>query len=58
MTRIRVKIFVEEGFSKKPGLIQCRCEAEAYVNKIVEGKDVFFLITNNINMDKLLTEES
>ena len=58
MTRIRVKIFVEEGFSKKPGLIQCLCEAEAYVNKIVEGKDVFFLITNNINMEKLLTEES
>ena len=58
MTRIRVKIFVEEGFPKKPGLIQCLCDAEAYVNKIVDGKDVFFLITDNVNMDKLLTEES
>ena len=58
MARIRVKIFVEEGFSKKPGLMQCLCDAEAYVNKIVEGKNVFFLITNNVNMDKLLTDES
>ena len=53
-----VKIFVEEGFPKKPGLIQCLCDAEAYVNKIVDGKDVFFIITDNVNMDKLLTEES
>ena len=58
MTKIRVKIFVEEGFPKKPGLIQCLCDAEAYINKIADGKDFFFLITDNVNMVELLTEES
>ena len=49
---------MEEAAPKRPGLIQCLCDAEAYINKIVDGKDVFFLITDHVNMDKLLTEES
>ena len=58
MVRIRVKISVHDGQSKKPGLIQCICDADAYVNKIVESKEAFFLITDNYSMDALLSEDS
>ena len=58
MVRIRVKINVHDGQSKKPGLIQCICAADAYVNKIVESKEAFFLIIDDYSMDVLLSEDS
>ena len=58
MVRIRVKINVHDGQSKKPGLIQCICSANACVNKIVESKEAFFLITDNPSLEALLSEDS
>ena len=58
MVRIRVKINVHDGQPKKPGLIKCICAADAYINKIVESKEAFFLITDDNSMDVLLSEDS
>ena len=58
MVGIRVKINDHSGQPKKPCLIKCICDAEAYINKIVESKEAFFLITGNLNMDILLSEDS
>ena len=38
-------------------LINCICKAEAIINKIIENKEAFFLITDSRNMDKLLKDE-
>ena len=57
MVRIRVKINSHDGVTKKPSLIQTLCDAEASVNKIIETKEAFFLVTDNKTMDKLLKEE-
>ena len=38
-------------------LIDCICKAEAIVNKIIENKEAFFLITDSKNKDKLLKDE-
>ena len=57
MVRIRVKINSHDGVSKKPSLIQTLCDAETSVNKIIETKEAFFLVTDNKTMDKLLKEE-
>ena len=57
MARIKVKITDHQGGSKKPDLLQCLCDAEAYVNCIIENKEAFFLVTDHINMDKILGDE-
>ena len=46
----------KDGASKKKDVIGCICDAGAMVNKIVGGRDAFFLIVNNENMDWLLRE--
>ena len=56
MPRIRVKINVHDGKSKKGELVYCL--ADAMLNKIVESKDAFFLIVDQRNMDGLMTDES
>ena len=56
MPRIKVKTGAHDGVSKKKDLIGCICAAEAMVNKIVESRDAFFLIVDNVNMDRLLRE--
>ena len=58
MVRIRVKINDHSGQPKKPYLVKCICDADASINKIVESKEAFFLITDNLNMDILLGEDS
>ena len=58
MVRIRVKINDHSGQPKKPCLVKCICDADASINKIVESKEAFFLITDNLNMDILLGEDS
>ena len=58
MVRIRVKINDHSGQPKKPCLVKCICNADASINKIVESKEAFFLITDNLNMDILLGEDS
>ena len=40
----------------KPLLIQSLCDAEVFVNKIVENKEAFFVITDNRTMDTLLRD--
>ena len=40
----------------KPLLIQSLCDAEVFVNKIVENREAFFVITNNRTMDTLLRD--
>ena len=57
MVRIRVKITAHDGSSKKGDLIDGICKAEAMVNKIIESKEAFFLVTDHRNMDKMLKEE-
>ena len=58
MVRIRVRVNLDDGEPKKPALIQCLCVVEALVNKIIEMKDAFVLITDNKNIDRLLTLEA
>ena len=57
MMKIRVKVVDHDGTSKKTNLIQCLCEADALVNKVIESKEAFFLLTEHSNIDKLLKEE-
>ena len=57
MVRIRVKINSHDGVNKKSSLIQALCDAEVSVNKIIETREAFFLVTDNKTMDKLLKEE-
>ena len=39
-------------------MIQSLCDAEVFVNKIIENKEAFFVITDNQVMDALLREEN
>ena len=57
MMKIRVKVVDHDGTSKKTNLIRCLCEADALVNKVIESKEAFFLLTEHSNIDKLLKEE-
>ena len=57
MVRIRVKIIEHDGTNKKPVLVQTLCDAKILVNKIVESKESFFLITDKRVMDKILKDE-
>ena len=56
MVRIRVKINRHDGTPMKPLLIQSLCDAEVFVNKIVENREAFFVITDNRTMDTLLRD--
>ena len=56
MVRIHVKINRHDGTPMKPLLIQSLCDAEVFVNKIVENKESFFVITDNRTMDTLLRD--
>ena len=56
MVRIRVKINRHDGTPMKPLLIQSLCDAEVLVNKIVENREAFFVITDNRTMDTLLRD--
>ena len=58
MVRIRIKITKHDGTPMKPLLIQSLCNAEVFVNKIIENKEAFFVITDNKVMDTLLREEN
>ena len=44
MVKIRVKVIVHDGASKKANLIRCICEADALVNKIIASEDAFFFV--------------
>ena len=57
MVKIRVKVTAHDGTSRKPNLINCICQAEVLINKIIESKDSFFLLTDHSNMDKLLRDD-
>ena len=57
MPRIRVKIYIHSG-NQKGKLVQCLGKTGVMVNKILENKEVYFLIVDNGNMDKLLSTES
>ena len=57
MVKIRVKVTAHDGTSRKPNLINCICQAEVLINKIIESKDAFFLLTDHSNMDKLLGDD-
>ena len=57
MVKIRVKVTAHDGTSRKPNLINCICQAEVLINKIIESKDAFFLLTDHSNMDKLLRDD-
>ena len=57
MTRIKVKIIDHDGATKKPGLLDCLGQADAYVNRIIESKNAFFLVVDHVNMDKILSED-
>ena len=57
MVKIRVKVTAHDGTSRKLNLINCICQAEAFINKIIESKDAFFLLTDHSNMDKLLKDD-
>ena len=56
MVKIRVKVTAHDDTSKKVNLTDCICQAEALINKIIESKDAFFLLTDHSNMDKLLRD--
>ena len=56
MVRIHDKINRHDGTPMKPLLIQSLCNAEVFVNKIVENKEAFFVITDNRTMDTLLRD--
>ena len=58
MVRIHIKITKHDGTPMKPLLIQSLCNAKVYVNKIIENKEAFFVITDNKVMDTLLREEN
>ena len=57
MVKIRVKVTAHDGTSRKPNLINCICQAEVLINKIIESKDASFLLTDHSNMDKLLRDD-
>ena len=56
MVRIKVKILIHDGTSRKPALVQALGDSDTWVNKIVETKEAFILIADNANMDKLMKE--
>ena len=58
MVRIQVKITAHDGTTKKPDLVSCICDVDAYANRIITSRDAFFSITDNVNMETLLREES
>ena len=58
MVRIRVKIQAHDGSSKKSNLTHIMGKTGAWAYKIIETKEAFVLITDNVNMDKLLTDET
>ena len=57
MVKIRVKVTAHDGTSRKPNLINCICQAEVLINKIIESKNAFFLLTDHSNMDKLYNDD-
>ena len=57
MVGIRVKIHAHDGTLMKVSRIDCICKAETIVNKIIENKEAFILITDSKNMDNLLKDE-
>ena len=57
MTKIKVKITDHNEDPKKPGLLQCLCEAEAYVNRIIDSKEAFFLVVDHDTKDKILRQD-
>ena len=56
--RIRVKIVEHDGTPKKPILVETLCDVGVWVNKIVESKEAFFLITDMKGMDFILRDET
>ena len=38
-------------------MINCICQAEVLINKIIKSKDAFFLLTDHSNMDKLFKDD-
>ena len=58
MVCIRIKILTHDGISKKPDLTLIMGQMGAWAYKIIETKEAFVLITDNSNMDRLLTDET
>ena len=58
MVRIRIKITRHDGTPMKPLLIRSLCDAEVFINKIIENKEAAFVITDNKVMDTLLRDEN
>ena len=57
MVRIRVKIIRHDGVSKKEALWMGLHKAEAYVYKMVQSKEAFFLITDGEQAERILKPE-
>ena len=57
MPRIRVKVN-SHSENQKGKLVECLSKTGVMVNKIIENKEVFFLVVDNHNMDLLLSAES
>ena len=58
MVKVKVNIRQHDGQSKRNPLWTCVNKAEAFVYKVTETRRAFYLITNNTQLDKLLTNES
>ena len=58
MGRIRIKITRHDGTPMQPLLIQSLFDVEVFVNKIIENKKAFFVITDNKVMDTLLRDKN
>ena len=57
MVRIRVKIIRHDGVSKKEALWQGLNKAEAYVYKMLQAKEAFFLVTDGEQAERILKPE-
>ena len=58
MIRIRIKINVHKGTSQKGKLIKCISEVDVVVYKIIEGREASFVLTDSVNMEKLLRDKA
>ena len=56
--RIRAKILTHDGVAQKPRLWEAIGKSNALVNRIVEGKDAFIMITDCTQMEVLLRPDN
>ena len=58
MVKIKVVIKRHDGISKRNAMWSCVAKAQAFIYKMSETRHAFHLITENSQLDLLLTEES